>query len=116
MLGAILAVALMTVDAVLPVPASLVMVASGALYGMVTGTLLALLGPWRLSVDRELCIGTGVCAGTAPTYFDLEAGTSRPKIELTPPDQELLDVARSCPMEAITVVETATGTVLAPED
>ena len=43
-LGAMLAVALLTVDAVLPVPASLVIVASGALYGMVTGALLALLG------------------------------------------------------------------------
>ena len=43
-LGAILAVALLTVDAVLPVPASLVMVAAGALYGTVTGALLALLG------------------------------------------------------------------------
>jgi uncharacterized membrane protein YdjX (TVP38/TMEM64 family) len=44
MVGAILAVALLTLDAVLPVPASLVMVASGALYGTVTGALLALLG------------------------------------------------------------------------
>ena len=43
-LGAILTVALLAVDAVLPVPASLVMVASGALYGTVTGALLALLG------------------------------------------------------------------------
>jgi uncharacterized membrane protein YdjX (TVP38/TMEM64 family) len=42
--GALLTVALLTVDAVLPVPASLVMVASGALYGTVTGALLALLG------------------------------------------------------------------------
>lgn len=39
-----LAVGLLTVDALLPVPASLVMVASGALYGTVTGTLLALVG------------------------------------------------------------------------
>lgn len=44
MVGAILVVALLTLDAVLPVPASLVMVASGALYGTVTGVLLALLG------------------------------------------------------------------------
>jgi uncharacterized membrane protein YdjX (TVP38/TMEM64 family) len=42
--GALLAVALLTADAVLPVPASLVMVASGALYGAVGGALLALLG------------------------------------------------------------------------
>jgi uncharacterized membrane protein YdjX (TVP38/TMEM64 family) len=44
MVGAILVVALLSLDAVLPVPASLVMVASGALYGTVTGVLLALLG------------------------------------------------------------------------
>jgi uncharacterized membrane protein YdjX (TVP38/TMEM64 family) len=42
--GAILAVALLAADAVLPVPASLVMVASGALYGTATGALLALGG------------------------------------------------------------------------
>lgn len=42
--GAILTVALLTVDAALPVPASLVMVAAGALYGTVTGALLALGG------------------------------------------------------------------------
>lgn len=42
--GATLAVALLAADAVLPVPASLVMVASGALYGAVAGALLALLG------------------------------------------------------------------------
>ena len=42
--GAILTVVLLTVDALLPVPASLVMVAAGALYGTVTGALLALLG------------------------------------------------------------------------
>lgn len=43
-LAALLAVALLAGDGVLPVPASLVMVALGALYGPVVGTLLALLG------------------------------------------------------------------------
>jgi uncharacterized membrane protein YdjX (TVP38/TMEM64 family) len=43
-LGAMLAVGLLTVDAVLPVPASLVMAATGALYGTVAGTLLSLVG------------------------------------------------------------------------
>jgi uncharacterized membrane protein YdjX (TVP38/TMEM64 family) len=42
--GALLAVAVLTADAVLPVPASLVMVAAGALYGAVGGALLSLLG------------------------------------------------------------------------
>ena len=42
--GAGLTVALLAADAVLPLPASLVMVASGALYGTVTAALLALGG------------------------------------------------------------------------
>jgi uncharacterized membrane protein YdjX (TVP38/TMEM64 family) len=42
--GAILTVALLTVDAVLPMPASLVMVAAGALYGAAAGALLSLVG------------------------------------------------------------------------
>jgi uncharacterized membrane protein YdjX (TVP38/TMEM64 family) len=54
--GAILTVALLAIDAVLPVPASLVMVASGALYGMVTGALLALGG-------RVLMAMTGYAIG-----------------------------------------------------
>jgi uncharacterized membrane protein YdjX (TVP38/TMEM64 family) len=43
-LTALLGVALLVVDAVLPVPASLVMIALGAVFGAVLGTLLAALG------------------------------------------------------------------------
>ncbi|MCD6029608.1 MAG: hypothetical protein K0S78_1782 [Thermomicrobiales bacterium] len=44
LLTALLGVGLLVVDAVLPVPASLVMIAHGALFGVVLGTLLSLLG------------------------------------------------------------------------
>ncbi len=44
MLAALVGVGLLVVDVVLPVPASLVMVAHGALFGVVGGTLLSLLG------------------------------------------------------------------------
>jgi uncharacterized membrane protein YdjX (TVP38/TMEM64 family) len=42
--AAILGVGLLIADVLLPVPSSLVMVAHGALFGVVTGTLLSLLG------------------------------------------------------------------------
>jgi uncharacterized membrane protein YdjX (TVP38/TMEM64 family) len=42
--AAILGVGLLIADVLLPVPSSLVMVAHGALFGIVTGTLLSLLG------------------------------------------------------------------------
>lgn len=41
---ALLGVGLLTVDAVLPVPASLVMIAHGAVFGVVVGTLLSMVG------------------------------------------------------------------------
>jgi len=42
--AAIIGVSLLIADVVLPVPSSLVMVAHGALFGVVTGTFLSLLG------------------------------------------------------------------------
>jgi uncharacterized membrane protein YdjX (TVP38/TMEM64 family) len=42
--AALVGVGLLTADVVLPVPSSLVMVAHGALFGVVLGTLLSLLG------------------------------------------------------------------------
>ncbi len=44
MLAALLGVGLLVVDSVLPVPSSLVMIAHGALFGVVIGTLLSLVG------------------------------------------------------------------------
>jgi uncharacterized membrane protein YdjX (TVP38/TMEM64 family) len=43
-LAAALGVSLLVADVVLPVPSSLVMVAHGALFGVVIGTFLSLLG------------------------------------------------------------------------
>lgn len=42
--GALIGVSLLIADVVLPVPSSLVMIAHGALFGIVPGTLLSLIG------------------------------------------------------------------------
>ncbi|WP_406149029.1 ferredoxin [Streptomyces sp. NBC_01012] len=70
---------------------------------------------WRIEVDRGACVGTGLCVGTAFRHMRLDGGRARPVDEIVRPDQAVTDVAESCPMEAITVRNAATGEVLAPE-
>jgi ferredoxin len=70
---------------------------------------------WRITVDGDRCMGSGVCAGVAPGYFQVDAGTARPLAELVDPDDAVRDAAESCPTEAITVRDAATGEVVAPE-
>jgi ferredoxin len=72
---------------------------------------------WKLAVDRFVCIGSGLCAGTAPRYFQLGLDRrSHPVFSLIDPDNEVLDVAISCPVEAITVIESGSERVLFPND
>jgi ferredoxin len=69
---------------------------------------------WRVDVDRSLCAGTGLCAGTAPAHFRLVDGVSAPLQSSTAAEDQVLDAAMSCPMEAISIRDTATGQALAP--
>ncbi|WP_223198442.1 ferredoxin [Solihabitans fulvus] len=72
-------------------------------------------GRWQVGVDHGACIGSGICAGTAPAYFRIDAGKSYPVAELIDSDEVVLDAADSCPMEAILVKDASSGAVLAPE-
>lgn len=72
---------------------------------------------WKLTVNRYICIGSGLCAGTAPRYFHIGPDhRSHPVSPLIDPDEKILDVAVSCPVEAITIVESDTERALFPEN
>jgi ferredoxin len=71
---------------------------------------------WRVAVDRDTCIGSGICAASAPDHFTLEDDRSRPLAELVEPEDVVIDAAESCPVEAIVVTDAATGERLAPEE
>jgi ferredoxin len=71
---------------------------------------------WRVEVDRELCIGGGVCVSTAPSHFVLDGGRSRPIAEEVAPDDFLVEAALCCPVEAISVHDVASGALIAPEE
>ncbi|MGD2100597.1 MAG: ferredoxin [Acidimicrobiia bacterium] len=68
-----------------------------------------------VTVDHDLCVGSTMCTQFAEGVFDLNdegqsvvtdpAGASR---------EAIVDAASQCPMEAITVVDTATGERLFP--
>jgi uncharacterized membrane protein YdjX (TVP38/TMEM64 family) len=73
-LAGLLAVALLAADALLPVPASLVMVALGALFGPVIGTFLALSGRLAMAL---VGYGIGLRGGPLLSKVVLPDGRER---------------------------------------
>jgi ferredoxin len=72
-------------------------------------------GTWRVTVDPHVCIGSGICAGTAPEHFTVTDGVAITTGEPIPPAQSVVDAADSCPVEAIAVYDTADDHLVAPE-
>ncbi|GIG91344.1 ferredoxin [Plantactinospora endophytica] len=70
---------------------------------------------WRVSVDPHRCIGSGICAGTAPEHFRLVDGLSIPLADTVAPADPVVDAAESCPVEAILVRDASDERVIAPE-
>ena len=69
---------------------------------------------WELRIDADRCIGSGMCAGTAPELFVLDDDHAHPVHEhLTEHDERALEAADICPMLAITIRD-ANGTEIAP--
>ncbi|MEU6561407.1 ferredoxin [Nocardia nova] len=61
----------------------------------------------RIGIDRERCIGAGMCALTAPAVFDQDPGDGRvvaATTDPTPPDHAAVREAVSvCPSGALTL-------------
>ncbi|MEU5832881.1 ferredoxin [Streptomyces diacarni] len=68
---------------------------------------------WRVEIDRDVCIGSGMCAGMAPDVFELENERSRAVAEEIDPQEAALDAADSCPALAITLLDED-GEVVGP--
>ncbi len=70
---------------------------------------------WRIGVDRNVCQSTGMCVSLASRYFALRGSCSEPLAEEVDPDDDVIEAAENCPVEAILVTSTADGRVVAPE-
>ncbi|MFF8956217.1 ferredoxin [Streptomyces sp. NPDC014894] len=72
---------------------------------------------WRIEVDRSVCIGSGMCVGTAPDGFRLdEARQAHPTAAESEASETALEAAESCPVEAITITVSASGEPVFPPE
>jgi ferredoxin len=68
-------------------------------------------GEWRVTVDPDACIGSGMCLATAPDHFEFGPDRrSRPVTTVIDVDDAaataITDAADCCPAAAITVIES----------
>ncbi|WP_436776520.1 ferredoxin [Yinghuangia sp. YIM S09857] len=70
-----------------------------------------------MTVDRSICIGSGMCVGGAPGDFTLGADRqARPRAEDMTASDAIMEAAESCPVEAIGIVSVATGAQVFPPE
>jgi ferredoxin len=66
------------------------------------------MSDWSVTIDRELCMGSGLCVLYAPGTFEHDAET---KAVVLDPATDDIDAVRNavsaCPMAAITIDEGA---------
>lgn len=73
-------------------------------------------GKYKISINRELCIGCMSCADTAPKIFEMdEEMKSRVRTDTEIDLTLLLTAAEGCAVNAITVIDTETGEQLWPK-
>ena len=65
----------------------------------------------RVHIDREACLAYGDCAELAPEAFEVDEVAH---LVGSAPLGKLIDAARACPSEAITLIDAETGEQLAP--
>ncbi|MET8212884.1 ferredoxin [Streptomyces sp. NPDC005373] len=70
---------------------------------------------WKVTVDPRVCVRTGLCAASAPKEFQLdERGQGRATADVLPASEEVLEVAESCPIEAISITDAETAELVFP--
>lgn len=71
----------------------------------------------KVCVDRDECIGDGLCVEEAPGTFELDDEAKAIVLEDSADDlDKILEAARACPVEVITVENKESGEKLFPEE
>ena len=58
----------------------------------------------KVNVDKEVCVGCGLCAGTCPDVYEMDGALAVVKVEAVPQAKEpcAKQAADECPVTAIT--------------
>jgi ferredoxin len=65
---------------------------------------------WRITVDREICVGSGTCVVVAAGRFALDDDDrSNPVTSEIKTDEQVREAAQMCPTGAISLRDLATG-------
>jgi ferredoxin len=62
-----------------------------------------------ITVDREVCMGSGSCSFHAPATFDLDDACKVVLLDTRDPDENIRAAADACPTHAITLNERTPG-------
>lgn len=64
--------------------------------------------PYRIEIDRDACMGSGVCTVYAPATFDIDDETKSTVVDPAGNALEQIEAAAGgCPTRAIRVIRTA---------
>lgn len=70
---------------------------------------------YKIIIDRILCIGAASCVAVAPKTFRLDNEAKAILLDVTrDEDNIILDAAKACPTNAITIIKEETGEQLWP--
>ena len=58
----------------------------------------------RVTVDPELCMGSGTCMAIAPEVFDMDEGAAYPRQDRVEPSSTLKAAISRCPAAAISAL------------
>ncbi len=74
------------------------------------------MGKYEIKIDRELCIGDGACCGEAPNTFEMDGDNiAVVKDPSGHTDEEILQAAQVCPVDAIILTDKQTGEKVWPK-
>jgi len=70
----------------------------------------------KICIDRDQCIGDGICANEAPETFDLDDDQlAFVRDEIGDNMECIMAAAQACPLDIITIQNAETGEQLYPE-
>jgi ferredoxin len=72
---------------------------------------------YHILIDRELCVGDKLCLDKAPDVFGVDS-EDKPFVKNTDTEwpENLMWLARNCPVDALTIVDAETGEKVWPKD